>query len=140
MEINVEMAAVYGSIYGILISVILCLIVVVILSHDWRIVVSMFLTIFAILTTLLALFRIFGWKIGIVEAISLSILVGNSLDYCIHLTEGYISTDSRHLAFVERFKVRSVLTVLLYSAGTCTYMCCVYICMYMVLSAFITPH
>ena len=38
------------------------------------------------------------------EAISLSILVGNSLDYCIHLTEGYLVTDDRHLAFVDGFK------------------------------------
>ena len=67
----------------------------------------MFLTIFEILVTLLALFKLFGWKLGIVEAISLSILVGNSLDYCIHLTEGYLATDSRHIAFVESFKVRN---------------------------------
>ena len=47
----------------------------------------------------------FGWKLGIVEAVSLSILVGNALDYCIHLSEGYMAVDNRHLAFVDRFKV-----------------------------------
>ena len=105
VQVNLELVAVYGSIYGILISFSLCSLVVAVLSHNWRIVLSMFLTIKAILFSLLGLFSIFGWKLGIVEAVSLSILVGNALDYCIHLSEGYMAVDNRHLAFVERFKV-----------------------------------
>jgi predicted RND superfamily exporter protein len=31
-----------------------------------------------------------GWELGAVEAISLSILVGSSVDYCLHLVEGYL--------------------------------------------------
>lgn len=31
-----------------------------------------------------------GWEMGAVEAISLSILVGSSVDYCLHLVEGYM--------------------------------------------------
>lgn len=31
-----------------------------------------------------------GWEMGAVEAISLSILVGSSVDYCVHLVEGYL--------------------------------------------------
>lgn len=104
-ELNTEIAAIYGSLYGILISLALCSIVAAILTHNWRIFLSMFSTIVGILCVLLTLFKIFGWKIGIVEAISLSILVGNSLDYCIHLSEGYLATDHRHLAFVNQFKV-----------------------------------
>lgn len=105
VQVNIELVAVYGSIYGILISFVLCSLVVAVLSHNWRIVLSMFLTIMAILFSLLGIFRMLGWTLGIVEAISLSILVGNALDYCIHLSEGYMAVDSRHLAFVERFKV-----------------------------------
>ena len=106
VEVNIEIIAIYGSIYGIVVSLILCSVVVVILSHNWRIVIAMFFTIINILLTLLALFTVFGWTLGIIEAISLSILVGNSLDYCIHLAEGYLTSDSRHLTFVERFKVQ----------------------------------
>ena len=83
----------------------LCGIVVAVLSHDWSIVLAMGLTILGILVTLLGLFKMLGWTLGIIEAISLSILVGNSLDYCIHLTEGYMATDQRHLAFLHKFKV-----------------------------------
>ena len=105
VQVNLELVAVYGSIYGILISFSLCSLVVAVLSHNWRIVLSMFLTIMSILFSLLGLFSMFGWKLGIVEAVSLSILVGNALDYCIHLSEGYMAVDNRHLAFVDRFKV-----------------------------------
>ena len=111
VQINTELAAIYGSVYGIIVSFVLCSIVVAILSHNWRIVVSMLFTILGILLALLALFRVFGWRLGIVEAISLSILVGNSLDYCIHLTEGYLATDARHLAFVGSFKVCEVFVL-----------------------------
>lgn len=31
-----------------------------------------------------------GWELGAVEAISLSILVGSSVDYCLHLVEGFL--------------------------------------------------
>ena len=104
-----ETVAVSGSFYGIVISFILCSAVVVLLAHDFRIVLSMVLTIFAILLSLGGLFWCFGWKLGIVEAISLSILVGNSLDYCIHLSEGFVAMDARHLAFVEKFGVSDTL-------------------------------
>lgn len=105
VQVNVQAVAVNGSFYGIIISFILCSLVVILLAHDFRIVLSMVITIVSILVTLGGLFWCFGWKLGIVEAISLSILVGNSLDYCIHLSEGYIAMDSRHVAFVEKFKV-----------------------------------
>ncbi len=111
MTVNVEVVAIYGALYGIVCSLIFCSFLVVVLSHNWRIVVSMHATILGILVTLLALFQAFGWTVGIVEAISLSILVGNSVDYCIHLSEGYMAADTRHLAFVESFGVCACVCV-----------------------------
>ena len=101
MEVNVQIVAVDGSLYGIVLSFVLCSIIVVVLAHDFRIVVSMVITIVTILLTLGGLFWCFSWKLGIVEAISLSILVGNSLDYCIHLSEGFVAVDTRHMAIVD---------------------------------------
>ena len=43
-----------------------------------------------VLSTVVAIFYLAGWQLGAVEAISLSILVGTSVDYCVHLIEGYI--------------------------------------------------
>ena len=43
-----------------------------------------------VLTSVVAIFYAASWQLGAVEAISLSILVGTSVDYCVHLVEGYI--------------------------------------------------
>ena len=42
------------------------------------------------LCLVVAIFWLAGWTLGAIEAISLSILVGTSVDYTVHLTEGYI--------------------------------------------------
>ena len=43
---------------------------------------------------MVAIFYAADWQLGAVEAISLSILVGTSVDYCVHLVEGYILAGS----------------------------------------------
>lgn len=103
--VNTEVIAVYGAIYGILISFLLCVVLITLLSRNWRILVSMFSTIIGILFLLMACFKAFGWTLGIVEAVTLSIIVGNSLDYCIHLTQAYLDVDHRHLALLKRLGV-----------------------------------
>ena len=47
-----------------------------------------------VLCTVVAIFYAADWQLGAVEAISLSILVGTSVDYCVHLVEGYILAGS----------------------------------------------
>jgi len=47
-----------------------------------------------VLTSVVAIFYLASWQLGAVEAISLSILVGTSVDYCVHLVEGYIMAGS----------------------------------------------
>ena len=42
-----------------------------------------------------AIFFWAGWELGAVEAISLSILVGSSVDYCVHVVEGYLLAGHR---------------------------------------------
>ena len=36
------------------------------------------------------IFYVVGWEMGAVEAVSLSILVGSSVDYCVHVVEGFL--------------------------------------------------
>lgn len=48
-----------------------------------------------------------GWEMGAVEAISLSILVGSSVDYCLHLVEGFLlAGDTEHMGAVSHSTVR----------------------------------
>lgn len=40
-------------------------------------------------------FYLVGWEMGAVEAVSLSILVGSSVDYCVHLVEGFLIAGNK---------------------------------------------
>lgn len=47
-----------------------------------------------------------GWEMGAVEAISLSILVGSSVDYCLHLVEGFLlAGDTENMGTVSHSTV-----------------------------------
>merc|ERR1712070_989779 len=41
-------------------------------------------------TSVLSFFVLAGWSLGIVEAVSISILLGSSVDYSLHLADAYI--------------------------------------------------
>lgn len=41
-----------------------------------------------------------AWEMGAMEAISLSILVGALVDYCLHLLEGYLLTGGLYLLLI----------------------------------------
>ena len=43
-----------------------------------------------VICIVVAIFYLVGWEMGAVEAVSLSILVGSSVDYCVHVVEGYL--------------------------------------------------
>ncbi|XP_065061104.1 protein dispatched homolog 3-like [Rhopilema esculentum] len=85
-----EMIAVNGAIYGITLSLIMCLAAVVIFTGNFKLSAIVFITIAGALCLVIATFWAVGWTLGAIEAISLSILVGTSVDYTVHLTEGYI--------------------------------------------------
>jgi len=109
VEVNIEALAVDGSVYGICVSVLLCMIIIVFLTYNWRVFIAIKLTVLHIIFSLLAMFVLFGWKLGIVEAITLTIVVGNSLDYCIHLCEGYMAATPEQIAYIEKFKVSTLI-------------------------------
>jgi len=88
-----EIIAVNGAIYGITLSLVLCLVAVVVFTGNWRLSSIVFFTIAGALCLVVAIFWLAGWTLGAIEAISLSILVGTSVDYTVHLTEGYIMAN-----------------------------------------------
>ncbi|XP_028393656.1 LOW QUALITY PROTEIN: protein dispatched homolog 3-like [Dendronephthya gigantea] len=84
------MIVVNSAIYGIAVSLLLCLAAVIIFTGHALLFIILLLTILGVLLMVTAIFYLTGWQIGGVEAISLSILVGTSVDYSFHLVEGYI--------------------------------------------------
>ena len=55
----------------------------------------MFFSSAGVILVVISMFYLLGWEMGAVEAVSLSILVGSSVDYCIHLIEGYLVAGDR---------------------------------------------
>ncbi|XP_068700492.1 protein dispatched homolog 3-like [Montipora foliosa] len=85
-----EVIAINSAIYGIVFSIVLCLGSVAIFTANGLLTLIVSITILGVLTSVVAIFYVASWQLGAVEAISLSILVGTSVDYCVHLVEGYI--------------------------------------------------
>ncbi|KXJ26710.1 Patched domain-containing protein 2 [Exaiptasia diaphana] len=95
-----EVIAISGAIYGIVFSLCLCLIAVVIFTGHLMLSIIAIFTILGVLCFVVGIFYLVEWQLGAVEAISLSILVGTSVDYCVHLIDGYIISGRyvpRHL-------------------------------------------
>lgn len=84
-----ETMAVSSAIYGIVLSSVLCMgWVMIFTGHVWLLVV-VFMSIAGTLLTVLALMHTIGWTFGAVEAVTLSVLVGTSVDYIVHLVESF---------------------------------------------------
>lgn len=85
-----EVIAINSAIYGVVFSIVLCLGSVAIFTANAVLTLIVMITIVGVLTSVVAIFYLASWQLGAVEAVSLSILVGTSVDYCVHLVEGYI--------------------------------------------------
>ena len=76
------------------------------------------LTIFFITCTLLGMMTVLGWKLGVLESLNLTLVVGLAVDYVVHLAEGYMELkhESR-LARVHHTLKHVGISVL---SGACT--------------------
>ncbi|CAL1535386.1 unnamed protein product [Lymnaea stagnalis] len=94
-KVMMEVVAVNSAIYGLVLSMIICVISVAVFTGHAVLLVIVVLTIIVMICGVVAIFYLAGWEMGAVEAVSLSILVGSSVDYCVHIVEGYILAGRR---------------------------------------------
>lgn len=96
-----EVVAVNGIFYGVVVSAIVAMLSLTVFTGNVIVALLAVISITGNLATMLALYALWGWTLGAVEAISVSILVGLSVDYCFHLAEAYaISLKSTRAARV----------------------------------------
>lgn len=81
--------AVKGSIWSIAVSYLLSFVAVCIFMMEGRSITITMLSILVNVVLVVGGFHALGWSLGAVEAVSFSILVGTSVDYFLHLIEGY---------------------------------------------------
>jgi len=95
---------IYGStaFTGAFLGVVIAFLVLLISTRKLHVSVFACLSILAVLVGVIGSTTIFGWTLGITEAILISILAGFSVDYVIHLAHAYVhaegNTDERIIA------------------------------------------
>ncbi|KAI3372432.1 hypothetical protein L3Q82_022919 [Scortum barcoo] len=89
-QIFMEIIGVESALWSLLLSLAICVAAVSVFTAHPLLLLPVLITILGVICVVVALMYWLGWEMGAVEAISLSILVGSSVDYCLHLVEGYL--------------------------------------------------
>ncbi|XP_026916221.1 protein dispatched homolog 3 isoform X2 [Acinonyx jubatus] len=89
-QIFMEIIGVQSALYGLALSLLICVAAVAVFTTHVLLLLPVLLSILGIVCLVVTIMYWSGWEMGAVEAISLSILVGSSVDYCVHLVEGYL--------------------------------------------------
>ncbi|CAD5115727.1 DgyrCDS4670, partial [Dimorphilus gyrociliatus] len=77
------------------------------------------LTTLSIISSVIGIFYIVGWRIGRIEAVSLSILFASSVDYCMHIAEAFNSLEQSFTHSILHSHDRKSLTKsAMYSIGS----------------------
>uniref|UniRef100_A0A3B3WWQ4 SSD domain-containing protein n=1 Tax=Poecilia mexicana TaxID=48701 RepID=A0A3B3WWQ4_9TELE len=79
-----------SALWSLLLSLAICVAAVSVFTAHPLLLLPVLITIIGVICLVVAVMYWLGWEMGAVEAISLSILVGSSVDYCLHLVEGYL--------------------------------------------------
>merc|ERR1711871_590255 len=106
-KMDTELGIISSTVTSYLSSNAICLICVIIFTGDLLISLYAMLAIFMIVTTLMGfLFAVLGYTFGAIEAVGVTIFVGMSVDYALHMAHGYHSAHGS-----TRFeKIRDALT------------------------------
>ncbi|XP_037114469.1 LOW QUALITY PROTEIN: protein dispatched homolog 3 [Syngnathus acus] len=89
-QIFMEIISVESALWSLLLSLVICVATVSVFTAHLLLLLPVLLTILGVICVVGAVMYWLGCELGAVEAISLSILVGSSVDYCLHLVEGYM--------------------------------------------------
>ncbi|KAK7094104.1 protein dispatched homolog 3-like [Littorina saxatilis] len=108
-KVLMEMVAIDSAAYSVVLSLVVCMCAVAVFTGHLMMLLVIMITIIALIGLVVAIFFMVGWQMGGVEAVSLSILVGSSVDYCVHLVEGYLlmgKTMPAHIASGTNKEIR----------------------------------
>ena len=108
-KIDTEYGIIFSTVASFLISNGICLGCVLLFTSDWKISVFVLIIINFIVITLLGfLFFVMNYSFGAIEAVGVTIFVGMSVDYSLHLGHAFHSA----IAKSRKSKIRDALTTL----------------------------
>ena len=95
-SMDTEIAIIMSTVESFLMSNAICLGAVLIFTGDLAISLYTMFAIMMIVVTLLGfLFGVMGFSFGAIEAVGVTIFVGMSVDYCLHLAHGYHHSEGK---------------------------------------------
>ncbi|XP_026781706.3 protein dispatched homolog 3 [Pangasianodon hypophthalmus] len=101
-QIFMEIIGVESALYSLLLSLAICIASVAVFTVHPLLLLPILFSILGVVCMVVAVMYWLGWEMGAVEAISLSILVGSSVDYCLHLVEGFLlAGDTENMGTVS---------------------------------------
>eukprot|EP00803_Ostreobium_quekettii_P001213 evm.model.scf_206EXC.9 EVM.evm.TU.scf_206EXC.9 scf_206EXC:105101-116496(-) len=90
-----EREVVQATVWAIVIAAICALLAILVFTGSPRLSFIAVLNLACIVVSMLGFFYLLGWTLGVVEAISVTILVGMSVDFTLHVSEAYSNSKSR---------------------------------------------
>ena len=88
-RMKTEMAFISGTLQSMLLSIVIVALSILIFTRNLYLMAATTVIISSIVACLLGLFVLWGWPLGALEAISVPLVVGLSVDYCLHLSHAY---------------------------------------------------
>ena len=116
--LKVQEILVINALKGIIIGLCLALVILVVATTNLAVGVVATLIIALITCSVLGVINMIGWKLGPLESLNLTLVVGLAVDYVVHLAEGYMELKNE----TREAKVKHTLTHVGVSvlSGACT--------------------
>jgi len=111
VRVFTEIVAVQGVEKGLIVSSLVALIGLIIFTGNIIVSLIAAIVLSANIIYMLAFYQLIGWSLGAIEAISITILVGLSVDYLFHVADAYCGAETHHGQLLNRYeRVRQALT------------------------------
>lgn len=92
--------------------------VLIVMTTNWIVALMCCLTISLITLGVIGIIPLVGWKLGILESLNLTLVVGLAVDYVVHLADGYVRSQKHSRSDKVRETLGQVgISVL---SGACT--------------------
>lgn len=82
-----------SAVNGIVMGLCLTLPLLIIMTTNWIVALMCCLTISLIIVGVIGIIPLAGWKLGILESLNLTLVVGLAVDYVVHLADGYVRSQ-----------------------------------------------
>ncbi|XP_032817859.2 protein dispatched homolog 3 [Petromyzon marinus] len=94
-QVFTEVLGMQSALCSLALSLAICVAAVAVFTSHLCLTFIVLMMVLGVLGVVVATMLAFGYELGAVEATSLSILVGSSLDYSLHIVEGYLVAGPR---------------------------------------------